>query len=528
MKYHSLSRRHFLVGSSAFTLSLPFLTSLMSRAHAQSLPNSSFFIFINSPHGGLFENNWAPRNVSNSLYSKFSIGGKYWDIKYANLIDCAGSNGISPTLGSHLNPYLSKMNLIEGMDIPLYLTHHRGLLGNYHLCDNQDILSALQNGKWDSLDYFLSRSSSFDSTLSSGEAHPIHVLPYLGEEGLYYECHSSYYKSNGVVRVTPLAQDTNSLFTKIFGSGGSSSSGSNTNTPSIDPIALKRKSIIDRVLASYNQVTKSAYGPGKRISYKDRQLLEEHVQGLREIEVKLAQAVTPTSNNSTPTLACDQLSKPSQNISLQGSSYWQINNDKVRWDITSDIVAHAVRCGACRLFSIPVGACNTYQTNDYHQDIAHSSDSSSTQLKVLSNYQNCSEHIYANFVKKLDALSSHDGKTALDHGLVVWTHESGTATHYTFNMPIVTAGSADGFFKTGYHIDFRNPNGSNQYYRGIHYNRWLANIALSMGVSASEFEKGGQKGYGPYGSTEKAGGKDIYADQKSDLSLPLPFITKNS
>lgn len=62
-------------------------------------------------------------------------------------------------------------------------------------------------------------------------------------------------------------------------------------------------------------------------------------------------------------------------------------------------------------------------------------------------------------------------------------------------IPLVTMGSAGGFFKTGQLIDFRRAT-SDPRGHGITYNQWLAIVLQSMGLARSEFERGGQQGYG--------------------------------
>lgn len=507
MKYDKISRRHFLVGTGAITLSLPYLVSLMPNAHAQSLPNSKFLIFLNTPHGGLNEEYWAPRTFPTGVRKQFNAGSLYGQIQYARLQEIANTNGLTSLWQSFINPYLGKMNILEGFDIPFYIGHHRGLLGTYH---NSDQLTAsdIDVTKWDSLDYFLSKSTAFDS---SGN-HPLTVLP-TGEQQSYF------YNSTGMVRCPTAPTSAHALFTSLFG---------NPSQPAnqIDPALLKKKSIIDRVLMSYNGVVNSAYGAGKRISYNDKQMLDEHLTGLRELEVKINNQMAPQSTS------CTQITRNPNNVNIpMAYDSYNIANEQVKWDIISDLIVNAVRCGSSRLFSIPLETCNTHPVNDFHEEIAHQHRTATVQEKVLSNYRNSARDIFTTIVKKLDSAQGLQGGSVLDQGLVVWSHESCSYTHQSFNMPVVTAGSAGGYFKTGYHVDFRNPSkmmygdwGNSLGNAGIHYNRWLANIAMAMGASPSSFEKNNQRGYGPFGAKWLIGTNGSHREQLGDLSSPLPFI----
>ena len=114
----------------------------MPEAHALDIDSMhKFFIFLVSEHGGVRDENWAPRNLPGNMISRQKIGGGCnWDMRRASLVEIANRNsdGISPVFGSFLNPYLEHVNLLEGFDIPRYLGHHRGMLGNYH--ETQEIL----------------------------------------------------------------------------------------------------------------------------------------------------------------------------------------------------------------------------------------------------------------------------------------------------------------------------------------------------------------------------------------------------
>lgn len=97
------------------------------------------------------------------------------------------------------------------------------------------------------------------------------------------------------------------------------------------------------------------------------------------------------------------------------------------------------------------------------------------------------------------------------------------------------AGSAAGVLETGRFIDYRNRDNTvfahdyspeHQTLRpGLPYNRFLANIMTSMGLSPAEFEHPGEHGYGlPLVSQS-----DAYSQQMmDDASLPLPLLVKGA
>lgn len=80
------------------------------------------------------------------------------------------------------------------------------------------------------------------------------------------------------------------------------------------------------------------------------------------------------------------------------------------------------------------------------------------------------------------------------------------STHDALSLPVVTAGSAAGYLKTGQFIDYRRLGDPRSkfdplfdgyfMYAGMLYNQFLATVLQAMGMSAREFERWGHKGYG--------------------------------
>jgi hypothetical protein len=85
----------------------------------------------------------------------------------------------------------------------------------------------------------------------------------------------------------------------------------------------------------------------------------------------------------------------------------------------------------------------------------------------------------------------------LDASLVHWSQESGRRTHRPESIPVVTFGSARGFFKTGLHVDYQHPSRRTNYDRtGLLYGQYLANVLTAMGVPPDEWRRPGNWGYG--------------------------------
>jgi len=170
------------------------------------------------------------------------------------------------------------------------------------------------------------------------------------------------------------------------------------------------------------------------------------------------------------------------------------------------MIVTAINCGACRIFTAPVGAPTDF-TGDYHQDIAHRWHEPQTQPVILSSYQFVLWNFFLPLIQRLNDIQTTDGRRLLYNGLVVLQPECWYATHDGQDLTTFMAGNAGGFFKTGWFIDYRNlsnrglqrnawSNGTNQFipghpytllYPGLPMNRWLHTMLESMGVSRNEY-----------------------------------------
>jgi hypothetical protein len=120
------------------------------------------------------------------------------------------------------------------------------------------------------------------------------------------------------------------------------------------------------------------------------------------------------------------------------------------WSTYVDMIVTAINCGLCRLFTIPIGAPSDY-SGDYHQGVAHQ-----WNLTVAQGYiRDAHEYVASRFVQpmleRLNDVRTIDGGRLLDNGLVIWQPECWYATHELKSIPTMMAGSANGYFRTGYY-----------------------------------------------------------------------------
>ena len=104
-------------------------------------------------------------------------------------------------------------------------------------------------------------------------------------------------------------------------------------------------------------------------------------------------------------------------------------------------------------------------------------------------------------------------------------------------MPVVTAGSAGGFLRTGNYCDYRNPalvsnageqgNKTVEIFGGLLWQQWLGTALQSMGLARADYERNGLGGYP--GAVKFVGPTytKIYPDDVwSVAGEPLPYLKK--
>ncbi len=182
MKYDKLNRRYFLQGLGGSLLSLPILPSLLSKAHAQTLPKLQYLVMFGSPHGGYRrEGDLAPQTIlnpnNNALLTNATLLNGH-AIRHASLNTLLSTQPNHPggnvdnnqarlsyILGSFMNPLLPKMNLFEGIDLgTFYSGHNNGVYaGNLAkvAIASAPSRTALANRQWPTIDQFLGNSSKF-------------------------------------------------------------------------------------------------------------------------------------------------------------------------------------------------------------------------------------------------------------------------------------------------------------------------------------------------------------------------------
>jgi hypothetical protein len=509
------SRRQFLRGTGGFLLALPILPSLFPRtAQAQASQVTPRFIAFATDHGCLYNQRMWP---ADSMLSEQVAHYSDHIIRRGKLTlrsDGARvglSDVLSASSGTLTSSLAEKLNVIRGLDIPFYISHHSGgHLGNY--AHSEGTAESVKANPRPTIDQVMAYSSSFYSNLATVKERSLNV----GIDGRWamswgYENPQT---RTGVAPL-PTAYSALDLFNRVF-------------VPPTEGGEPSRKPVVDHVLESYNRLRKGAFGDANRLSTHDARRLDDHMQRLSELQRTL-NVVASCGESAPPSLDATNASRGQADTNPQAQSEW--------YQTFNDVIVAGLICGTTRIATIH--AADNFDTSpieQWHNGVAHLFNEPDKQELLVKANRSFFETVFLDLAAKLD-IEEADGKTYLDNSLVMWSQESGMEVHESIGSPVITAGGAAGYFHTGNYVDYSNRENLSVSYPdtpgtqarrpGILYSQWLANVCMSMGLKPEEFEQPGEKGYGnPFRDEAYCGpAARAWPDRLfSDASKPLPFL----
>ncbi|MFZ5889433.1 MAG: DUF1552 domain-containing protein [Myxococcota bacterium] len=496
------SRRTFLRGAAGAMLALPFFESLLPRsAVGQTMTPPRRFIVLKSFSTQLVKE-WYPRftgngyALKNSKYSgskadgttlltqKLVTGKNY---TWAPLTDFKTDAGISGILGPALNPFLSKLTLIRGLDfLPSVNHNYGGLLGNFSSCTAATPCDADSLSDVPTIDQVMAYSSKVYP--STPGLRYLHISQGVTD--------SMSYSNLGVASnaVQQLKARTNPLdaFNDVFGTAPSTG-----GMPAPD----RDKLLIDRVYQDYVRLKSNA-----RLSAADKQLLDRYTTLIAELQAKLT---------TTPTMAC---TRPATPTSLANNTSLDTKDITTKWDLFLDVVTAAVMCDRTRVITIGVhkalgpgpDSADPKLVGFYHSEdasggtwhgLAHDWDNANSRRMLKGINQWIASEIFAKLLTKLD-VAEMGGGTYLDNSLIYWGNELGF-NHIAYSVPCLLAGSAGGFIKPGRYLDYIDWDGRAYFsqedgnvIKGIPHNQFLVTALQAMGLAPADYERDGKPGYG--------------------------------
>lgn len=502
------SRRRFLMGAAGASLALPFLESLRPRrAGAQAVVPPKRFITVKSFSTEVIKA-WYPTMQGNgymlkdarypgtskadgtTLLTQPLVAGKGYT--WAPLTDFASATGtttgISQILGPALNPFLSKLTLIRGLDyLPTVNHNYGGILGNYSSCTAATPCDADSLPDVQTIDQVLAYSRKFYPA-TPGTRY-LHVSQGVTDSMSY----SNLGIAGGPIQQLKARVNPLDAFNDLFG---------NAPAPGTTPPPPDRdKLLIDRVYQDYLALKQSS-----RLSAADRQLVDQYVTLVSELQAKLT---------TRPTMSC---TRPATPMSLANNVGLNATDITTKWNLFLDVIAAGIMCDQTRVVTIAVhkalgpgpDAANPALVGFYHSEdasggtwhgLAHDWANANSRRMLQGINAWIAQEVFAKLLAKLDVPES-GGTTFLDNSLVYWGNELGF-NHIAYSVPCLLAGGAGGFIKTGRYLDYIDWAGRAYFaqedgnvIKGIPHNQLLVTILQAMGLVPADYEQNGVAGYG--------------------------------
>jgi hypothetical protein len=275
---------------------------------------------------------------------------------------------------------------------------------------------------------------------------------------------------NGPDSLNPPESSPARLFDRVFG-GGFRLPGSD---PIPDPRLRLRRSVLDAVMDDSRRLR-------DRLGATDKIRLEQHLDGVRELEGRIARLEL-----NPPSLAsCALPAQPPASIpDVAGRPQLGAIQRAL-----SDVLAMALACDQTRVFSnfytYPVNNVLFEGATAGHHQLTHDEPGDQPQVNAI--VQSIIGELAA-FLEALRRVPEGDG-TLLDHSAILCTTDTSFGrTHSIDDYPIIIAGSAGGALKKGIH--YRSPSGENASKVLLSLIRAMGLVRASFGVEGGFVEEG--------------------------------------
>ena len=465
-----IGRRHFLMGVGGTALAIPTLTSLLPAAEVKAGglggPTRNFISWrITNGH---FGHQWYPSDAAVSAGGGLQLMEP--NVREMLLADIPGP--ISPTLHAGFDPFRDKMNLLKHIDRLDASDHNagNGLLG----WNTGDVGG---NGELPpSIDQLMAQK------VFGGLFVPLNLSVRWSDVGA--SCSMSVTAQGNLVQEPGLYPQQ--AFQQLF-------VGLDVDDLTAERLRAQRLTLVERALAHYGEVRGNP-----RLSAADKDLLDEHVQHMQQIEQLLAADAIectppedPGSFNRTPEEVDD-------------AAQTQV-----------DIAVAALRCGITHVVNFYLDpdvlmTASLHGVSGGHHGASH--DASAGSVESIFNAHQWHMTYLLDFITKLDAtVDPLSGSTLLDDSLVLVNNEignqNGTAgndpagldlNHIGLDTQALLIGGCGGQLRTGMFMDYRTDHTRNRWtqYIGTSYNWVLVTCMLAMGLTPDDWEVGGEPGFG--------------------------------
>ncbi len=421
-----LSRRTVLrglLGGTAVTLSLPFLEAMLPLGRGGVRASTTGFPL----RFGLFF--WGNGNIPD-LWTPTGEG-KTWEL--------------SPQLAPFAN-VKDVISVVTGMSIkiPNIFPHGSGSAGILAAAPQQE-LDGSETCSTATIDQVIAAQIGGETLYRSLQTAGTDIV------GLSY---------NGPNNRNPAEYNPYAFYERLFGSTFREPGEEGI----VDPTIGLRRSVLDAVMGDVDRLK-------KRVGAADSIRLEQHLDGIRELETRLARLEEDPPNLESCSRPPEPLAEyPDQDGRPQVSA---------RSRALCDMLAMALACDQTRVFSHyltePVNNTLFPDASDGHHNLTHDEPDDQPQVHAIT-VQCVTEMAY--LVEALRAVPEGDG-TLLDSCAVLGCSEVSLGRlHSLDEMPVVIAGSAAGALRTGVH--YRS-------YSQENVSTVLLSLIRAMGINQSEY-----------------------------------------
>lgn len=431
----ALSRRNFLaalgLGASAATLGVHGERRALA-APTGPIPKRLILVCTTS---GTIKQNWRPAGMG----ANFPLG-----------------DTLSPILAP-LMPFRERMLVVDGLDMRTEIEspggpHPLGMGGVFTGWELQkgDFTSAGGLSGW-------ANGPSVDQVVALASKEP---LPFSSLElGVQVRRADNYSRMSfrAAGQPMPPMEDPYEAFSRLFGAIG--------GTPAEQAaLAARRRSVLDFVRRDLTSL-------GTTLGGDDRRRLEAHVEGVRAIEARLQLTGEMGAACRAPTLGAPLNVQANENFPTIGQ-------------LQMDLLVSSLACGMTRVGSLQWSRGISLTTfpwigiKETHHSLSHRGDGDADARSKLTQINKWYAQQLAYLCKKLDEIPERDGKSLLDHTLIVWGNELSKGNNHSHtDMPFVLLGGAGGAMRMGRYANFGA--------RG--HNDLLLTICRAMGLTNDTF-----------------------------------------
>ncbi|MBD53577.1 MAG: hypothetical protein CMM05_00615 [Rhodopirellula sp.] len=230
----------------------------------------------------------------------------------------------------------------------------------------------------------------------------------------------------------------------------------------------------------------------KMVSSEDRQILQQHAELVRSVELELKSELQRTTeqrtSDNTPASPDHAVPKLPPNVQEQNDNMPLISR------MQTDLMVNSLMSDFTRVATMQITnsvgnpRMRWLDINEGHHTISHEPDSNEDAYEQLIKINTWYSEQVAYMAKRLKETPEPGGDgSMLDHTTIIWTNELGKGNSHTRNsIPFVMVGGGLGF-KTGRSLNFGNQP----------HNRLLLSITEAMGHAEKTFGNPDYCGDGP-------------------------------